>query len=82
MWTKRPAIQAGTSYGKGLAAGRPAGAGWWRRGLQLALLAVAAAATACDPVGNIALDLPATSTGSTAYYVDTLTVRVATVLHD
>ena len=80
MWTKRHATQAGTSCGKGPAAGRPAGAGWWRRGLQLMLLAAAAAA--CDPVGNITLDLPATSTGSTAYYVDTLTVRVATVLHD
>ncbi|WP_201980883.1 DUF4270 family protein [Hymenobacter rubidus] len=54
------------------------GTGWrWAVGLLLAL-----AATACDPVGNITVGVPATSTGSNAYYVDTFTVRLATVWHD
>lgn len=40
------------------------------------------ALTACDPVGNITVDVPQISSGGSGYYVDTLTVRLATVWHD
>ncbi|GAB3573764.1 hypothetical protein GCM10027345_06940 [Hymenobacter daeguensis] len=45
-------------------------------------LLLAAAGTACDPVGNITVDVPQTTASGSGYYVDTLTVRLATVWHD
>ena len=50
-----------------------------KAGLGLLLAGVAAA---CDPLGEITASVPQASPGSTAYYVDTLTVRLATVWHD
>ncbi|MDO7854236.1 DUF4270 family protein [Hymenobacter convexus] len=68
MWTKDRARRA---------------ARWLRAGhWLLGLLGLLWACAACDPVGNITVDAPATSSASNAYYVDTLTVRVATVWHD
>lgn len=73
MWTKRLLLRATN--------------GWQQPGLRLLVLGLLSllltlTSTGCDPVGNITLDLPTTATGSTAYYVDTLTVRLATVWHD
>ena len=45
-------------------------------------LLLALAVTACDPATTITVSAPKTSAGSTAYFVDTLTVRLATVWHD
>ncbi|MDO7846010.1 DUF4270 family protein [Hymenobacter sp. M29] len=56
---------------------------WLRAGhWLLGLLGLLWACAACDPVGNITLDAPVAASASNAYYVDTLTVRVATVWHD
>ncbi|MBO2009326.1 DUF4270 family protein [Hymenobacter negativus] len=48
--------------------------------LKVSLLV--AAVTACDPAGNITIDVPQVSPSGSGYYVDTLTVRLATVWHD
>ncbi|MBF9143279.1 DUF4270 family protein [Hymenobacter properus] len=68
MWTKASATRA---------------ARWLRAGhWLLGLLGLLWACAACDPVGNITVDAPATGVANDAFYVDTLTVRVATVWHD
>ena len=68
MWTKAWATRAA----RGLRAGH------W----LLGLLGLLWACAGCDPVGNITVDAPTTDSATKAYYVDTLTVRVATVWHD
>ncbi len=75
MWTKPP-TRAATPPGRKKT--EPLGP---LLRLLLALL-LATAFTACDPAGNITVALPPTSAGSSGYYVDTLTVRMATVWHD
>jgi hypothetical protein len=54
--------------------------GPWLRLLVGLVLAVAA--TGCDPAGNITVDVPQVAQSGSGYYVDTLTVRLATVWHD
>jgi hypothetical protein len=68
MWTKAWAA----------CAARCLRAGHW----LLGALGLLWASAGCDPVGNITVNAPATDSASNAYYVDTLTVRVATVWHD
>jgi hypothetical protein len=54
--------------------------GPWLRLLVGLVLAVAA--TGCDPAGNITVAVPQVAQRGSGYYVDTLTVRMATVWHD
>lgn len=52
-------------------------------GRLLGWVLLALAVAACDPAGDITVGVDAaTPTGSNAHYVDTLTVRMATVWHD
>lgn len=57
---------------------------WTKRLLQslLSWSLLAAALTACDPAGNITVGINEATTSTNAHYVDTLTVRMATVWHD
>jgi hypothetical protein len=57
---------------------------WTKRplGYLLGWVLLAVAMTACDPAGNITVGINTATTSNNAHYVDTLTVRMATVWHD